>query len=394
MKKIGIATLHYGYNEGAILQAYCLSRYLSSLTGLQTEILDHRYPGKVKLYGPPADQRKRALLDSVENWLPISDRRFDCDDLAESQEYANSTYSTFVVGSDQVWSLDFSKSLFGRWRQRNPFFPRFPNLYWPGDHWCKNRVAFAPSVGQFNWLSLPRRILRDMGRRLDLFSLISFRDNHTYSFLEAVSSDIAGRAVKVPDPTFFHSVLDAKVKRDCELMLDERGVDLSRPKVGVIAGKSKLVSEIAVILQKRGLQVIAVSYPQEDINLGLDREWICPLKWANLLGLFDVIVTDRMHASIYAILNETPVFAIDTNLRVPGETTKIEDLFLDFDRVDFCKPMKALNASLVVNEVEQLLAEPWDWSAIDSIAVQRRREALPFNEGLLSISQGNNHISG
>lgn len=47
---IGITTLHYGFNEGAILQAYALSRLIETLTGVPAKVVDQRYPGKVARY--------------------------------------------------------------------------------------------------------------------------------------------------------------------------------------------------------------------------------------------------------------------------------------------------------------------------------------------------------
>ena len=56
-KKIYIGTLHYGFNEGALAQAYCLSKIIEQeIPCSKAEIIDRRYPKKVAVYGNPLNQ--------------------------------------------------------------------------------------------------------------------------------------------------------------------------------------------------------------------------------------------------------------------------------------------------------------------------------------------------
>ena len=98
--KVGIVTLHYGFNEGAILQAYCLSRAIASLgSGWPVEVIDHRYPSKVAAYGAATTGRTRSLASAIEKWLPLSRQRFAISEEKATFDYINSNYSSVVVGA-------------------------------------------------------------------------------------------------------------------------------------------------------------------------------------------------------------------------------------------------------------------------------------------------------
>src|SRR2546421_12478933 len=86
--RLGILTLHYGFNEGAILQAYSLATALrEAFEGSAVEIVDHRYAAKCAAYGSADGERKGALLKAIDEWLPLSPHRFISDSDDETLSY-------------------------------------------------------------------------------------------------------------------------------------------------------------------------------------------------------------------------------------------------------------------------------------------------------------------
>ena len=137
-ERTGILTLHYGFNEGAILQAYALSELLRFVIGGDIEIVDQRYPSKISVYGDPhSNARTRALSEAIDGWLPLSAAHYRNTDSAWLIRELGDRYDRLVFGSDVLWALHYRGRLrrfFGNrfWpRQNKPFFPAFPNVYWP-----------------------------------------------------------------------------------------------------------------------------------------------------------------------------------------------------------------------------------------------------------------------
>ncbi|HTI50252.1 MAG TPA: hypothetical protein VL475_04850, partial [Planctomycetaceae bacterium] len=84
--RIGILTLHYGFNEGAILQAYALAGLLRQhLPEADVEIVDQRYPSKLKASGPADAPRTKALQQAIDHWLPLSALRLRTNDSAAAK---------------------------------------------------------------------------------------------------------------------------------------------------------------------------------------------------------------------------------------------------------------------------------------------------------------------
>ncbi len=129
-KRIGILTLHSGYNEGAILQAFCLASHLqSSLINSEVEIIDHRYPNKVRAYGPVHDERTKVLNDFINHALPSSRKRLLSDDHRATFEFIKEEYDVVVTGSDELWKVKYAKRYFGLIsEQKDPWCPAFPNV--------------------------------------------------------------------------------------------------------------------------------------------------------------------------------------------------------------------------------------------------------------------------
>ena len=356
----GVATLHYGYNEGAILQAYALTTLIERYLGpCRAEVLDQRYPGKAGIYGPPSNARQRALLEAIEQWLPLSPP-FRSASGEQALAYAGGAYRALFVGSDVTWALRYTgrlRRLFARGvfpRQVDPFFPAFPNVYWPDGQFGAPRFSYAASVGSLDWRTIPSRDRRAMRETLEGFAGLSVRDERSLLFLEWLSPALAERARLVPDPTLPSALPDPALQDDLRGRLERAGVDFSRPRLGVVCSDLPAMAEAADRLRQDGYQIVGISTPNAFSDVALFERPIAPAEWAALFGLMDACVVDRMHASIFCLKNRTPFVALDSYETDLANDSKTRSLLRRYGREPYCLPKSTASAGDILERVRSL----------------------------------------
>ena len=382
---VGILTLHYGFNEGAILQAYGVTQLVHEhLPGSSARIIDQRYPGKLRAYGPANNDRKRALLDAIDHWLPLSEQRFRTENTEMVLRYVQETFDLVVMGSDVIWNLRyrprFSRLFSGGlgYTQTNPFFPAFPNVYWPGDTVRVPKVAYAASVGTLTWSTIPSRHRRQMRKILTSFTAISVRDERTHRFLDWLDPALADRAVLVPDPTLGVSLLNPARVASVRAFLKERGVDFDRPRCGIICGPHAQLEAAMTKLRKRGYQIIGITTPNTYSDIPLFDQPFHPLDWAVLFQLMDVCVVDRMHGSIFCIQNHAPFVALDSYETEQDNDSKTRSLMRRFGLTDFCVSKARVTAGELLERIKALEQGAVEWGRIDKELEQCRQDAGAF----------------
>jgi nitroreductase len=360
--KIGILTLHSGINEGAMLQAYALAKNLAeNVAGAEVEVVDHRYRTKtLAVYGDDPDERTEALDSFLSEQLPLSRRQFFTDDHGETFEYLNENYDTVVVGSDEVWKLHYTRRLGGLLAvQDNPWQPPFPNAFWP-DHSVKIRkISYAASVGNMNWLRIPRRHVSRIRSILDEFSLLGVRDRRARDFLRWLYPGQPDRGEWVPDPTFSVDLL-ALVDRDqVRAKLEAYGVDFARPRLGIVLPDAPRARRCVERFRERGYQVIGMSMKNRLSDVELFSKGLSPLEWLAAFGCFDTCITQRMHPAIACLLNGTPFAVVDFYKNTLNEMTKLRDLLSSFDLLDYYYYWYTTPEEQLQGICERLLQEPW-----------------------------------
>ena len=377
-RPIGILTLHYGYNEGALLQAYCLCRALRRVSGGRpVEIIDQRYPGKVGRYGEVTDARRKALRHAIENWLPLSHEHFTERSHALAHRYAREHCAALVVGSDQVWCLKYRVRLGGLYRsQPYEFYPSFPNAYWPEQTIGVPRIAYAASVGDLKWEDIPRHDRRHMERILSGFALLSVREQRTLDFLNWISPQLAARTALVPDPTFAHDALAEVDRTTVKRKLVAAGVDFGRPRIGLISKPSEEVERALRTLRAEGAQVVGITTPNSMSDVRLWEHELHPLEWAAVFGLMDYCIVERMHACIYCLQNHTPFVAIDINEpgRARNRDTKLRHLTRLFEIEDYCIRRSEVTAARLLEACREM----WKPTQLDSTLRRLRGQADAF----------------
>lgn len=391
---IGILTLHTGYNEGAVLQALALSRLIEATTDETVEILDHQYPVRMNRgYGPADTPRKQSIAAFAETRLALSPRRFE-DDHRPTWRYAAERYKALVVGSDEVWKVNYRARLRGLIHvQSDPMAPPYPNVYWPDASAGPVRVAYAATIGAKTvWKRIPERRRRQMAETLSGFHALGLRDERTQAFLKWVSPETAVRAGRVPDPTLGFNLLDEKRREPVRKKLEALGVDFSRPRAVVIADTNEALGETLAALRRRGVQTVALSYACEGAELDLSKADIDPLEWADAIGMFDLAISERMHGCIFSLLNGTPLLALDSRPRTLGFATKNEELIDRFGLQEFFFPLHDSERATPENltaAANRLLDGAWPAEAVTRKLEAERQIARDFlGEAFSGIATG------
>ncbi|MGB0578234.1 MAG: polysaccharide pyruvyl transferase family protein [Limisphaerales bacterium] len=386
-------TLHSGFNEGAILQAYSLSATLNAMPDTEAEIVNIRYPEKSRVYGPPDNDRKKALDHAAREWLPTSPEEFADGHSPEYYRYLESRYDRLITGSDVVWTLRY-QGRFRRFfkngifpRQCDPFFPAFPNAYWLPH--CDNctRVAYGASIGSFDWQGAPRRDVAAMGESLARFRAIGVRDDRTMDFVQKVCPDFAGTLQQTADPTFLIEDPFSEHHASATGKLEAAGIRSGDGGTVVfICNSDAKLGALGERFRAAGWQVVELTAPCGAGGIDLTKHDISPAEWTRIIASADLVVTERMHATIFSIRNHTPFVVIDPYERVPGEATKVTSLLKLFKLGAFRIAKIQADAKSIWPLVEAATAtDAFDWESVDRRLAEVQESGRQFLRDSLSV---------
>ncbi|MBA4058789.1 MAG: hypothetical protein C0490_28990, partial [Marivirga sp.] len=232
--KIGIITYHHVINDGAVLQAYAQQQALQLLfPDARVEIIDFRYKCiekrerfdvlkdilKLRKSAYSKFRKYRTTRKFINSQLVLSSTRIVSDDLDKVTEYINKNYTAVVVGSDEVWKIDYKR-----------FSRPFPNVYWLPKPITVTKIAAAATANKLNIERLKEAHKLAIKELLADFKLIGVRDQFTYDLVK--ENTINPALYWMPDPTFaleFDSGILEKVRQK----LLSLGLDLERPIIGL-----------------------------------------------------------------------------------------------------------------------------------------------------------------
>lgn len=198
---IGILTFHNTVNYGAMLQTYALQKYINS-RGVPCEVVDYRCKQLEEVERPIKLLRQRTPKGvlkylkchryQVNKWnrfqaflknnVSLSKRAYTSADITD----ADSEYSAFVVGSDQVWNTDIT----------NSDYTYFLDFVKDGN----KKYSYAASLGYSEW--------PDDGRDsavsfLGDFKSLNVREQRAKELIDSALGE--ARADVVVDPTLLLS---------------------------------------------------------------------------------------------------------------------------------------------------------------------------------------------
>lgn len=382
MPRLGIVTFHSSFNEGAVLQALALTTHLSRrLPDWKVEIVDLYYASKQQAYEKGMSERDRAIQEFSRDRLPLSTEKYVIGQRhQEAVAKLAERYEGLVYGSDEIWKLRYRRRLFGfgEITQNDPFYPAFPNAYWPDPTLKIPRFAYAVCAGETRPHLVPdehRAIMRDSIASL---SLLGVRDTETRRFVEWLDPLNSARVQHVPDPTFSVSLIDETHVESARQKLTSWGVDFSRPTVAVICRHDRLIEPALQHLRSLGYQSVGLVLKNGLADLDLSSKPLTPLEWMASFRLFDLCLSERMHACISCLLQQTPVIALDFLKDHNHQGSKVENLFDTFGLAAFHYSVHFQEASELVRMCKRIKAGDWPDEHVKGITEKLRIRSAEF----------------
>lgn len=319
IKKIGILTFHNSINNGAVMQAYSLSKKIQQvMPESKVEIIDYHMPKVDEAYH--FTLRKRLMSDkplvflkrlikslcdlgynkklnaraevfkNCRHLLPLSSFSLLSDETDELFACINKEYDVLVVGSDAVW---------------NYILRGFPNAYFPDITVAVKKMSYAASCYGMDFLNCSNDIKDQIGDILQDFSFLGVRDTATEDFVKW--SGCNKSPVHVCDPTVFLDVNDLPVDvSKLEVKLKKRGFDFNRPTIGMM-GNDKMLKMIRRMYGDK-YQIAALYVPTKGADVNLYD--LTPYEWAYMFRFFKVTFTTYFHGTLLSLRNGVPVICI------------------------------------------------------------------------------------
>lgn len=313
MKKIGIATPFRVANYGTKLQAYAISKYLKTVSGKETEIInfspsdDHRlhvilrkaFSVKRNIARVNSIMQKKSInkivekkkqvdriksINAFDSLLPLGEKICSWDDLKK----ASLQYECVVCGSDQIWLPDNLKD-------------HYYTLEFCTDKTKKGSYAASLGVERLN-----KTQQNAYKRFLNKLDFISVRENTAKDLLSSFYKE--KKISWVCDPTFLLTKQQWEVLEHRPSFLH----DLSKKYIfcyflGTDENHRRVVYDYA---KEHGLLVFSVANFKGlcDADLYLTDLQLYNLSVNEFLYLInhaEMVCTDSMHATIFSIIFET-----------------------------------------------------------------------------------------
>lgn len=300
--KIGILTFHFALNYGAVIQAWALSQYLIGL-GHDVRIINYN-PAKTRL---PSWLRMILHKQWQSLYRTIKFRWFRAMHLRETsaidnvQDIETLNLDAIIVGSDQVWNVDFFKQKDGR----------FNAVYFlDGLSTGATRIAYAASMGEV--LPSSYRWCEELIHALRAFDVRLVRENLAKRELETfgVSSEWVIDPTLLVDPNAYDELISNEKARKPYLFsylltqIDD-GLNLCEQYRKLNPCEFRLVTLHSI----------------KNKNLVLPS----PQRWLSLLRNAQFVITDSFHGVALSIAFNVP-FAVLLKSKPTGQNSRITEL--------------------------------------------------------------------
>lgn len=306
--KIGIVTFHFAYNYGAVLQAWALQTYLSSL-GNDVEIINYRPKYHTERYQVIRDVLKagsityynkhlgllrslRAIIGTaIENLYLIRVRikkkkhfeNFIHQFISQSEifktykdlELARLPYDALITGSDQVWNQKLTNDSFDA-----VYFLKFGSK-------GMRRIAYAVSLGETS-AEACANYLKTNNFVIDM---LSCREEDTTNVF---NNNLGIDCACVPDPTLlvgqedYNRMLTKPRENNYALVYILKKNDVLIETIKKIKEKGNIIINISPInLPVKGMQNV---YP------------ISPSQFLGYIKYADIVITNSFHGTVFSLI--------------------------------------------------------------------------------------------
>ena len=399
-KKVGILTFHASINNGAVMQAYALSKRIKQENpNWSVEIIDYQMPKVVEAYRNSAWKRIKSsnpilftkrfvkyllamdyakkmnkrtkVFEKVRDMLPLSSKSILSDETEELFAYINETYDAIVVGSDAVWNSELRG---------------FPNAYFPDATVTVKKLSYAASCYGMDFFKKSEAQRHQICEIFRDFSFLGVRDTATE---DMVRWSACGKLpVHVCDPTVLLNIDELPV--DVTALtekLRERGFDFSRPTIGIM-GSDKLLKMIRRLFGKK-YQIAALYVPLKGADVNLYD--LTPYEWAYVFRYFKMTFTTYFHGTLLSLRNGVPVvcFALKTEF-AKQHTPKTLDVLkrLGYEEWYFETDYMEQNIDAIKKTAEMMLNSDLRSKIIERMDLEAQSFSK-FQEALLKAVEGN-----
>nr|WP_321399024.1 polysaccharide pyruvyl transferase family protein [uncultured Desulfobacter sp.] len=356
-KKIGILTFSdiSNKNYGALLQTYALKKTLQNL-GYEPEIINYKkqFNGsrldelKYRLKNPTIIRRieEKSFTQFAKIYLPERTIRIPYNQLS----LLNSKYSTFIVGSDQVWRHKYTK---------NDGFTYY--LDFVGEN--KKKISYAASFGKDS-LNIENDETRSkIEALLKSFSAISVREQ---SGINICKKEFNIKARLVLDPTLLLKPEDYQnISKDFHFAPPSNNFIAC-----MILDNSTYIDELCnKISNKKGKKIINITG-----NDFFIKQYVPFGSWLEHIKKSDTVVTDSFHCAVFAILFNKQFIVIKNKDR---GLSRIENL-LD---------IMGINRNRIIMDLvgyDQACSEVIRYDLVNNSLELWRQESLSYLESALS----------
>ena len=325
MKKIGICTLYFANNFGAILQAFALQDVLKEM-GHEVEFIRVR-----DIQVNMKEQNVDLFKMSREN---INLRNEVYDKLKDK-------YDAIIIGSDEMWNIN------------NNTFEHFEEYFGKNLN-CDKIISYAPSANGVTAEQLKAFYGDDV--KFEEFTSISARDKATQKLVE----DISGREAKlVLDPTLLVSDFKKYASNPLPDLKDYiilYGYDFSEEE------KSKILK----FAEENNKKVYSLAYK---------LDWAETI-YVDIFGFLGVIlnadyaVTNTFHGTLFSVILEKEFVVFSNN------NSKVVDIINKFQMGE--------RDGINVKDLNEIFSKKVDYEKINRLKLEHRKDSLEYLENAIN----------
>jgi len=353
--KICILTLPFNVNYGGVLQAYALQSVLENL-GHEVWV-EKKGPNKSNLlnklkgctfvrllFGKKPIRKQYVRQQPIQ--LFIDTYIHNTPVITKKKQLIKNNFDAYIVGSDQVWRLAFSPSIY------HYFLDFTANLK-------TLRIAYAASFGLEEWQYSKMQTLK-IRKLIKKFDSVLVREDSAVTLCER---ELKVKAKQVVDPTLLLQ------KQDYLNLISIKNITkngLLCYILGFSEAKNEIINEISKKLNFVNKKIINFKN-LENHTLPSMADWLKSFVEA------EYIITDSFHGTVFSILFNIPFIVI---AHKSGGLTRIRSLLSVF----------GLEKRLIFSKkeiTEDLIKMPIDFTKINKIREEERLKSLSYLSNLL-----------
>ncbi|WP_099361188.1 polysaccharide pyruvyl transferase family protein [Fredinandcohnia onubensis] len=371
MKKVGISTVHTGFNYGSALQAYASKVVLNELgyQGINISLKGSLIKGRdvrlkkvaviaIRLLRQPHNIKKRINVYSDNMSKPYSEHSKELFNIFRQKQIQpfhctwnqlkrlakSDDFKAFLCGSDQIWNAE---ALYVDPQYYLRFAPK------------EKRIAFAPSFGRDKVADYNKNIIT---KYIKDIPNLSVREESGVSIIKELTNKDAAHLI---DPTL---LLDGS-KWDKYLELQE---DLSDSKKYILAYFLNEPSDYAKeyikkLAQKNKLKVIALPYQREVTDWFDIAPDAGPVEFVQYVKNASYVCTDSFHGTAFAVNYEVPFYTFERQYGSAGKQSSRLASFL-----------KLVSLEERFNPIMELLDAPIDYSKSKVVLENERKKSVEY----------------